>query len=117
MQQMAEVRKLLFIGEVRRVRQSRERRNTVHRGIENQLRPLRGLGILESLGFQSSGNHERRGFLDHRERRACGLERPHPCWSVEVVLDVSVAVTSTTHESGATNDVASSVARNDLFAS
>src|SRR6266849_3399265 len=115
MQQMTKIGEFIFVGEVRRVRQSGQGRSAVHRRVEDQLRPLCRLGIFKGLSFQAGGDDERGSVLDDGKGRAARLERSHPGRRVEFILDVCVAVTSAAHKSGAANNVTASMAGDNLF--
>src|SRR5208282_5300533 len=113
---MAEVGEFRFVGKVWRVRQACQSGHTIHRGIKNQLGPLRGTGVFERLGFEAAGDDKIRIFFDYGEWRTGWLKGSHPGRSVEFILHVRVAVARAAHESGGAEDVTAREGSDDFFA-
>jgi hypothetical protein len=83
-----EVAGLLACGEVRVVRQPRQRGNGVDGGVEDQLRPLGRKQVGEGARLQARLGDRNRDLLDQLVRRL--PVRPEPGLGVEDVLDVRV---------------------------
>src|SRR5208282_174935 len=113
---MAKVGKFRFVGELRRVRQPRQRGYAIHRRTKNQLGPLRRPRVFECFSFEFGRDDEISGFFNYSKWRARRLERAHPGWSVEFILHMRVCVARSAHEGGAANDVAARKGRDDFFA-
>src|SRR5690349_19151051 len=98
MQQMTEVAKLLYRGEVRGVRQLGERRDAVDGCVEDELGPLRGTGISERLSFQTRLFDQLGKFFHQFVRRVCWLKGTHPRRRVQLVMYVVVGKAGAAHE-------------------
>ena len=79
------------------MREVGERRDRVHRRVEDQLRPLRRPQVGEGARPQARLDEQRLDLLRVLERRRAG-ERPEPRLGVELVLDVRVGVADAAHE-------------------
>src|SRR6267143_3405192 len=90
-------------------------RHTVDRGIENQLRPLRGTRILQSFCLQPPGDDQIRRVFHQGVGSATRFIGSYPRGCVQLVLNMRVAVPGTAHESCAPNYKSLSVTCNDLF--
>src|SRR5205814_1165094 len=84
-----QVGRLVDLREVEVVREARQRGDTVHRRVEDQLRPLRGTQVWEGLGLQPA----RLDQLRDTARVVLGRAAvgPDPGGGVEDVLDVRIA--------------------------
>src|ERR1700756_3925890 len=102
--------------EVWRMWQPRQRRNTIHRCVEYELRPLRRSRILERLGLQSPGHNQVGRFFDHGERSVAGLEGSHPGRGIQLVLDMGITVACAAHKCGRADYISSRMLRDDLLA-
>ena len=100
--EVAEIGRLGLGGEVRVVGEAGERGDGVHRGVEDQLGPLRGPQIGKRLDAESRTRHQGGDVLHGPERRR--LVRPDPGLGVEHVLDVRVGVARAAHEGDARDD-------------
>src|SRR5229473_3131156 len=112
---MAEIGNIFLGREMWRMRQSRKRRNTIHRGIENELRPLGGPRIFEGFRFQSASNYHFSSFSDGWNRGVSWLEWSEPSGSIQFVLHMCIAVTRAAHKCRASNDQTLRMLGNNFF--
>src|SRR5579862_7986992 len=101
---------------MRGMRQAGQRRNAIHRSIENQFGPLRRTSIFESLGLQSTLIDQISSFLNQLVRRAAWLEWAEPSRGVQFILHVSIAVLGPAHKRRAAKHLAFCMLSKNLFA-
>ena len=94
--EVPEIGRQLLRGEVWVVREAGERGDRVHRGVEDQLGPLRRPQVGQCLHLEPRRPDQRCGLLHALVGGV--LVRPEPCLGVEDVLDVRVVVPRAAHE-------------------